>query len=181
MGEWKSASRLSRNGDGWGGCSLAPAPANGEGSEGTYWPWRSTNFVMSTLCIHLTPRRISIHCRLPPHPQPSARRPLHDALPNDRLPGRAACSPPAGRPPGPAPWTRCPSFRLLPVPVRRGQGRQVCQQRLCRPYDDSGSRIQGWYPLPAIAWPDRGPGQLRFPGTPLNMHHRTHTARLTLN
>ena len=138
-----------------------------------------SNFVTIILTTrHL--RLASIHCR-PPHPnQPSARRLPHDALPNDRLPGRAACRPRAARLPVPAPRTRCPSFRLLSVPVRRGQGRQVRQQRLCRPYDDAGPGCKGRHALPAAAWPDRGSCQLRFPGTNILSSNKASKSQLTL-
>jgi hypothetical protein len=129
---------------------------------------------------YLTPQTLSIHCRPPPHPEPSARRPYHDALPIDRLPGRATCSP--RRPPGPAPRPRKPSFGLLPVPVRRGKGRQVRQQRLCGADDDAGPGCKGRHEVPAAARPDRGSCQLRFPGTPcIEREEHAIRARLTVN
>lgn len=176
---WKSdgTSRL-ENDSGWG----RSFPSSGQ--------WRKERFALMSLgaayelCdehhLTLTTRRLFIHCR-PPHPnQPSARRLPHDALPNDRLPGRAACRPPAACLPVPAPRTRCSSFRLLPVPVRRGQGRQVRQQRLCRPYDDAGPGCKGRHALPAAARPDRGSCQLRFPGTNILSGKNASKSQLTL-
>jgi hypothetical protein len=97
-------------------------------------------------------------------PPPGAR--FHHVLSLDRLPGRPACCPPARPRPDTAPRTRSASFRILPVPGRRGQGPQVCQQRLCRPYHDVGARGKGRHKVPAAARPDRGSCQLRIPGTP---------------
>lgn len=162
-----------------GGVVPSQAPANGEMSDSHLPVLAPTNFTTTKL-LRLTTRRHSIHCR-PQHPnQPSARRLSHDALPNDRLPGRAACRPRAARLPVPAPRTRCPSFRLLSVPVRRGQGRQVRQQRLCRPYNDAGLGCKGRHALPAAAWPDRGSCQLRFPGTNILSSNKASKSQLTL-
>ena len=162
-----------------GGVVPSQAPANGEMSDSHLPVLAPTNFTTKKL-PRLTTRRHSIHCR-PQHPnQPSARRLPHDALPNDRLPGRAACRPRAARLPVPAPRTRCPSFRLLSVPVRRGQGRQVRQQRLCRPHDDAGPGCKGRHALPAAARPDRGSCQLRFPGTNILSGKKAFKSQLTL-
>lgn len=105
---------------------------------------------------------ITINCPPPPAPPPPDRCPLHDAVPHNRLPGRATSCPP-GLAVAEA-RARSPGLRILPVPVRRGQGRQVRQQRLCWPDDDSCSGRKGRNALPAPARPDRGSCQLRFPG-----------------
>jgi hypothetical protein len=118
----------------------------------------------SPVDIYLTAPSIA----LPIHPEsPPLGAHLHHVLPLDRLPGRPACCPPAGSPPDPAPGTRSASIRIVPVRGRRGQGRQVRQQRLCRPDHHACARLQGRHEVPAAARPDRGPCQLRIPSTPV--------------
>jgi hypothetical protein len=99
---------------------------------------------------------------------PVPRRPLHHALPHNRLPGRTTSCPNPPSPPSlcAVPRPRCSRLRLLPVPDRRGKGRQVRRQRLCRPDDDAGVGVQGGNPLPAFSRPDRGAAELCIPGTP---------------
>lgn len=110
-----------------------------------------------------------IHCRLPSHRSPVARRPLHHVLSIDRLPGRPeSCAPRRPRP-SPAPRSCGSRIRILPVPVGRGKGRQVRQQRLRRRYHYPRPRRKGRYAISAAARPDRGPAALCIPGTPLTV------------
>lgn len=111
---------------------------------------------------------IAQHTR-PTSPQLGAR--FHHVLPLDRLPGRPACCPSAGPAPDPAPRTRSASIRIIPVRGRRGQGRQVRQQRLCGADHDACARLQGRHEVPAAARPDRGSCQLRIPGTPQSQYN----------
>ena len=121
--------------------------------------------IFASLSIH----QFTINCPPPPAPPPPDRCPLHDAVPHNRLPGRATSCPPGlvdteAR-------ARSPGFRILPVPVRRGQGRQIRQQRLRWSYDDIGSGRKGRNAIPAPARPDRGSRQLRFPGMHPKSNH----------
>jgi hypothetical protein len=128
-------------------------------------PYVSTQNCVQASSVHRpqqAPPSIALHSTLD-SPQLGAL--IHHVLPLDRLPGRPACCPPAGPPPDPAPGTRSARVWILPVRGRRGQGRQVRQQRLCRPHDDARAGCKGRHAVPATARPDRGPCQLRIPGT----------------
>lgn len=122
-----------------------------------------------------------IHCRLPTHRSPVARRPLHHVLSIDRLPGRAESCAPGCRPPVAAPRSRN-SRRIAGLPVWRCQRHQVREQRLRRPRHDTRPGGQGWYAIPAATRPDRRPAALCIPCTPaIEGHDRLHGAPLTLN
>lgn len=138
------------------------------------WPVQSPRRLCSSALLKTSsqPRNHhvpSIHCPPTPSPRPVARRSLHNVLPFECLPGRPACHPPTSRASGPASRTRCPSFRILPVRGRRGQGRQVCQQGLCRSDYHACIGLQGRNKIPAASWADRGSRKFRIQGTPLSM------------
>ena len=110
-------------------------------------------------------RPSSIHCPLHHPPTPALRRPLRHVCLENRLPGRIARCPT----PCTAPRARCPGLRIIPVPVRRGKGRQVCQQGLRWPDYDSRAGFEGWHEIPAAARVDGRSREIRIPGTQLSI------------
>jgi hypothetical protein len=112
---------------------------------------------------------LPINCPPPiPSPPPSSA-PLHDALAFNCLPGRPACSEAPMYADRPTPWARSSGIRLLPVPDRRSQRSQDCEQRSCGTYYDAGIGVQGRDEIPAASWANGGTGEIRIPGTAIQL------------